>query len=181
MNLSEDSTSEAQVRPDVSVATQSSLCLHPFADHLVSKLKSRFNQLSTTSTSGLCLLLENAVNGVPASTIAELKETSSSDLPAADSFRQEVERWVMRWKVNKTLPQSLSNTYRATNCHLYPNISCILHLLLVAPVTSASVERANSALAYVKTELCCSMGQERLNDLILLYDDDTDIPNGSPR
>ena len=35
--------------------------------------------------------------------------------------------------------------------------------------TSATVERANSALAYVKTELRSSMGEERLNDLILLY------------
>ena len=58
----------------------------------------------------------------------------------------------MRWKASESLPQSLSDTYLATNCHLYPNISCILHLLLVAPVTSATVERANSALAYVKTE-----------------------------
>ena len=33
----------------------------PFADHLVSELKSRFNQLSTTAISGLCLLPESAV------------------------------------------------------------------------------------------------------------------------
>ena len=74
---------------------------------------------------------------------------------AADSFQQVVERWVLRWK-DKTLPQSLSNTYRATNCHLYPIISCIMHLLLLAPVTSASLEGANSALAYVKIELRCA-------------------------
>ena len=36
-------------------------------------------------------------------------------------------------------------------------------------ITSASVERANSALDYVKTELRSTMGQDRLNDLILLY------------
>ena len=75
----------------------------------------------------------------------------------------------MRWKITESLPHSLSDTYRATNCHLYPNISCILHLLLIAPVTSASVERANSALDYAKTELRSTMGQDRLNDLILLY------------
>ena len=109
----------------------------PFADHLVSELNSRFNQLPTTAVSGLCLLPENAVNEVPASIIAGLKDAFSSDLPAVDSFQQEVERWVMRWKVNESLPQSLSNTYCATNCHLYRNISCTLHLLLVAPVISA--------------------------------------------
>ena len=42
-------------------------------------------------------------------------------------------------------------------------------LLLVATITSAFVERLNSAMAYVNTELRCSMSQERLNDLILLY------------
>ena len=38
----------------------------PFADHLVSELKSRFNQLSTTAISGLCLLPGSAVmpNGI---------------------------------------------------------------------------------------------------------------------
>ena len=143
----------------------------PFADHLVGELKSRFNQLSTTALQGLCLLPENAVmpNAIPVNTVAELQKVFSSDLPAADSLQQEVERWVMRWQNTENLPQSLSDTYRATNCHLYPNISCILHLLLVAPVTSASVERANSSLDYVKTELRSTMSQNRLNDLILLY------------
>ena len=46
---------------------------------------------------------------------------------------------------------------------------CLLHLLLVAPVTSASVERANSSLDFVLTDRRSTMGQDRLNDLILLY------------
>ena len=55
----------------------------PFPDHLVCELNSRFNQLSTTALSGLCLL-----NGVSANIIGELKEAFSSDIPSADSFQQ---------------------------------------------------------------------------------------------
>ena len=69
--------------------------------------------------SGLCLLSENAVNGVPGRTIAELKDAFSSDLPAVDSFQQ--------WrgvgeaiKVNEILPHSLSNTYRALTATSIP-------------------------------------------------------------
>ena len=39
----------------------------------------------------------------------------------------------------------------------------------MAPVTSASVRRANSALARVKTEFRSTMSQEKRNDLLLLY------------
>ena len=41
--------------------------------------------------------------------------------------------------------------------------------LAIIAVTAASVERGNSALKYVKTELRNTMGQERLNALMLLY------------
>ena len=93
----------------------------------------------------------------------------SCDLPDSDLFFQEVERWVTRWKAVESLPQSLVDAYNATHCSLYLNISHILHLLLVAPVTSASAERANSALGFIKTDLRSTMSQERLNDLILLF------------
>ena len=152
----------------------------PFADHLVAEFSSRFNQLSTTAVSGMCLLPVNAVNGISESKAKDLKSMFSCDLPDSDSFFQEVERWVTRWKVVESLPQSLVDAYNATNCSLYPNISHILHLLLVAPVTSASAERANSALGFIKTDLRSTMSQERLNDLILLFVH-KDIPLDYPK
>ena len=45
----------------------------------------------------------------------------------------------------------------------------MLFILLVALVTTASVERSNSSLAYVKTDLRSTMGDGRLNYLIMLY------------
>ena len=52
---------------------------------------------------------------------------------------------------------------------LYPNIMQVLRLLLIIPVTSSGVERANSVLANIKTEARSTMGQDRLNARILLY------------
>ena len=51
----------------------------------------------------------------------------------------------------------------------YPNIVCILRLLLIIPVTTATVERANSALKLIKTDLLSTMAQDRLNALVLMF------------
>ena len=51
---------------------------------------------------------------------------------------------------------------------LYPNIMQVLQLLLIIPVTSSGVERANSVLANIKTEARSTMRQDRLNARILL-------------
>ncbi|XP_065177014.1 52 kDa repressor of the inhibitor of the protein kinase-like [Sycon ciliatum] len=145
----------------------------PFADSLLQELKARFNQITETAVSGLCLLPENAVLpcGISEDIVSKLQEAFATDLPAAYSLPQEVDRWVRKWKKVEAgnLPKSLADTLSAVDKMSFPNISCILKLLLIAPVISASVERANSALAYVKTDLRSSMGQSRLNDLLLLY------------
>lgn len=67
------------------------------------------------------------------------------------------------------VPHSLSETLEQVNRKAYPNISTILQLLLAVPVAAATVERRDSALKYVKNELRSTMGQDRLNALILLY------------
>ena len=52
---------------------------------------------------------------------------------------------------------------------MYPNITKILHLLLLTSVTSSSVERANSSLKYIKNPLRSTMGEDRFNALLLMY------------
>ena len=51
----------------------------------------------------------------------------------------------------------------------FPNVYTPLHFLLLIPVTSATVERANSALKFVKTEKRSRMGECRLNASVLLF------------
>ena len=51
---------------------------------------------------------------------------------------------------------------------IFPNITQGLNIVLGTPGTSASVERANSALGHVKTDFRSVMGEERLNALLLV-------------
>ena len=52
---------------------------------------------------------------------------------------------------------------------MFRNIVRIFSIILTTPATSASVERANSALRYVKTDFRSTMLEGRLNALLLLY------------
>ena len=51
----------------------------------------------------------------------------------------------------------------------YPNIATILHTLSITPVTASTTKRANSALKFIKSDRNSTMGQDRLNSLLLLY------------
>ena len=51
----------------------------------------------------------------------------------------------------------------------FPNIHRVLCQMLLCPITSAGVERANSSLRYIKNVYCSIMAEDRLNALILLF------------
>ena len=126
-----------------------------------------------TALSGVSLLPVNTVlpGGICDDVVCQLQTAFSSDLPARYSMPQKIERWVCKWKKVEPgqLPKTLSETLQAVDDMSFPNITCILRLLLIAPVTSASVERDNSALAFVKTELRSTMSETHLKNLILLF------------
>ena len=50
---------------------------------------------------------------------------------------------------------------------IFPNVTQVLSILLTTAATSASVERAISALQDVKTDFRSMTGEERLNALLL--------------
>ena len=52
---------------------------------------------------------------------------------------------------------------------LMSQVSRLMQLVLVMPATNATSERSFSALRRVKSYLRCTMGQERLNYLMLLH------------
>ena len=52
---------------------------------------------------------------------------------------------------------------------LFSNILRILFILLTTTATCATVERADSALRYVKTDFRSMMSEERFNALVLLF------------
>lgn len=67
------------------------------------------------------------------------------------------------------LPTTLVECLQTTNYSSFPNVVTMLKMLLITPVTSASVERSNSALRFVKSNSRSMMGEDRLNALLLLF------------
>ena len=66
-------------------------------------------------------------------------------------------------------PDTLQTSLAACEQKLFPNIFLCLYLLMVVPVSTAATERSHSGLQIVKTKLQSTMGQQRLNALMLLY------------
>ena len=142
----------------------------PFLDSVISEMGSRFSSLNQKAIQALLLLPAN-LDRMTSDHIANIEAAYASDLPDRSSFRAEVELWMKKWEMRPAgqHPTSLPSTVKETNSILYPNISCILQLVLVIPVTSAGVERANSTLKFIKTERRSTMTQSRLNALVLLH------------
>ena len=61
------------------------------------------------------------------------------------------------------------NSLKDCSSNLYPNVHAILRLLLITPVTSATVERSNSSLRFVKNVYPNNVGDERLNAIATTY------------
>ena len=57
----------------------------------------------------------------------------------------------------------------AYSLSLYHNVYTILRLLLITPVTTATVERSKSLFRFVKNVYRSTIGEERLNALLLLF------------
>ena len=66
-------------------------------------------------------------------------------------------------------PRACRTLLEAHCLSCFQNIHRVLYLLLLMPVTSAGVERANSAMKLVKSVLLSTKQQDRLNGLLLMY------------
>ena len=143
----------------------------PFLDTLIAELNGRFTPLSKKAIQALLLMPKN-LSKLSDDAISDLRAAYEADLPEAHSLATEIERWKKKWEglPCDKVPSSVKGLLTGhVNPHAYPNIARILHLLLVIPVTSANVERANSSLNFIKTDLRSTMSQDRLNALPLLY------------
>lgn len=144
----------------------------PFLDHLMTEFGERFTEMSSAAVQGLFLLPANLDN-LSAEQEEAIKSRFLPDLPEPHTFHEELKRWRKKWelkaKAEVDLPANIVDALLEANPISFPNIQRILTILLVIPVTTASVERSNSALSYVKTKLRSTMRNSRLNDLMLLY------------
>ena len=93
------------------------------------------------------------------------------DLQYPETFRQELNLWRQMWLGSEEKPNTIHETlgHRKSCGIMFPNICKILTLLLLTSVTASGVERANSALKFVKTAFRSTMGEDRINALVLMY------------
>ena len=91
-------------------------------------------------------------------------------LPSPQTFNQELDVWKQMWHdVVDDAPDTLQTSLAACEQKLFPNIFLCLYLLMVVPVSTAATEHSHSGLQIVKTKLQSTMGQQRLNALMLRY------------
>ncbi|VDI06908.1 Hypothetical predicted protein [Mytilus galloprovincialis] len=142
----------------------------PFLDHLIQELTRRL--VSNEDRFSAQYLIPTKLNGINQEVINTLFETFRDDLDINNvaQFREEVERWIVRWDIAADpKPSTLSETLPVTNCDLYPNIYICLLILVTMPVTTATSEMSFSVMRRVKTYVRSTMHTERLSSLSILH------------
>ena len=51
----------------------------------------------------------------------------------------------------------------------YPLVYLLVKLVLTLPVATATIEKRFSAMKYIKNELCNRMGDQWMNDCLIVY------------
>lgn len=153
-----------------------------FLDHLISELETRLIE-SEGRFKAEALLPTNITREVTDEVIQNIYDayTYDADLTEPDVYRQEVQRWRVRWSL---LPAEQKPNDDVATClnqidpQMYPNIHSIFLLLLTMPVSTATAERSFSSMKRVKTYLRSTMTTERLSSLATLHihrDEDVNI------
>ena len=103
----------------------------------------------------------------------DIMEYYEPDLFCKHSFIQEVRLWKRQWRADDNKLTSLQPTLQHKDCdpNFFPNIHRVLCQMLLCPVTSAGVERANSSLRYIKNVYRSTMTEDRLNALLFIHRD----------
>ena len=102
--------------------------------------------------------------------IIEAAKVYEEDLHSIDSLRSELKLW--RRKISKEEPEDpnygfhMKELFKLTSD--FPNVQDILRLLMTLPATSCAAERAFSTLKRVKSDRRSTMGEERLEALMLI-------------
>ncbi|KAL4130868.1 hypothetical protein QTP88_008247 [Uroleucon formosanum] len=90
-----------------------------------------------------------------------------ADLPSSiEVFRGELCLWKELWKTKSEKADTPMEAYKSA--YMFPNIECLLKILCIIPVTTATSEQSFSLLKRIKTYLRFTMNQSRLNGLAML-------------
>ena len=100
----------------------------------------------------------------------EFADPHKAYLPSPDTLQQELNMWFTKHQNSDTLVDTLEAAYVSASASVnFPNISYLTKVMLTMAVTSASTERANSTLKFIKSKLRSTISQTSLNAFILAY------------
>jgi hypothetical protein len=135
----------------------------------MSELNSRFNENNDSVISKLKLIIPKYYFTYVTSDdkILNAAQIYEADLPhSIEALRGELNLWKQFWKNKPEKAESSMEAFKYAS--MFPNIKCLLTILSVIHITTASAERSFSSLKRIKTYLRSTMGQERLNGLAML-------------
>lgn len=102
--------------------------------------------------------------------ISEYAAKHLNDLPSPETLKQELRIWYAKYTRAANRPDQLLDTYKEAEGNInFPNVMYLVKTMLTIPATSATTERANSTLKFVKTRLRSTLSQVSLNALVLGY------------
>lgn len=146
----------------------------PYLDEIISSLEERFtahkDEIITLHSVIPYHCTQKTFLDIKPAFIFYIDDMKNKNLSVLEG---EWDLWVLKWKKTKTLNPEAIPRYavdalkESSNC-IFPNISILLELLAVLPVSTASVERSFSTLKRLKSYLRNSTGDERLSALALM-------------
>ena len=107
---------------------------------MITQLDFQFSQIQKHATQGMYLIPQNlsTLNNAIRDDILKVFEWA---LPSAQTFYQEVDLWKTKWRTAGVhIPQTLKDSLNSCDERLFPNIYTCLHLLVIIPVSTATVE-----------------------------------------
>jgi hypothetical protein len=120
----------------------------------------RFNSLSQKALNAMALIPAH-LHLANSEIVSDVFTFFKDDLPLPSTFDQELNLWRRQWNTQVEKPKDLSDdlTDSKVCTVMYPNITKILHLLLLTSVTSSTVERANSSQRFIKNYFAVQWGR----------------------
>jgi len=149
----------------------------PLFDKFVADIDMRFGDTAITAYQGLAILPSRVVSKDSFKSLLTWEKqflafanAYQTDLPFFERIEGEIEAWQSDWKSSKIEPpKSLSQTLQLIDFPGYENIKEALKILATLPITSCECERSFSSLRLLKTFNRTTMGDERLDELALVY------------
>lgn len=147
----------------------------PILDHLSSKLDIRFDADCSQNLIEFMQLLPfevvKSTSRLRLENLSSLLQLYGGDLPSVKSLDVELDLWQNKWNRDPEQAQGLNTPEKVldqTDYDYFPNIHTLIAIVATLPITSCECERSISMLKRVKTSLCSTMTEKRLNGLALL-------------